>query len=64
MSGEELQTLLDELAALYKDITFEYTPEHAGLSVMKSGHLLGTVRAEGALHTVIWAAMGLAEKEA
>lgn len=64
MSGEELQTLLGQLASLYKDVTFEYNPEQAGLSVMKSGRLLGTVRAEGALHTVIWAALGLAEKEA
>lgn len=64
MSGKELQALLDELAALYMGVSFEYIPEQAGLSVMKSGRLLGTVRAEGALHTVIWAAMGLAEKEA
>ena len=60
-----LPTVLDDLSALYADkVRFKYDGNQNAVVVSKAGRILGSVRAEGALHTVVWAAMSLAEKEA
>ena len=65
VSAPEFQGLLDSLAALYaNDVEFKYDGDQAAVVVTKSERVLGTVRAEGALHTIVWAALSLAEKEA
>lgn len=61
----DFQALLDRLASLYAGgIEFKYDSDQAAVIVSKSGRSLGTVRAEGALHTIVWATLSLAEKEA
>lgn len=63
--SSEFQGILDTLASLYaNDVAFKYDAEQASVVVSKAGRILGNVRAEGALHTIIWATLSLAEKEA
>lgn len=62
---EGFEESLDFLTRLYGGkVEFKYDNDQDAVVVMKSGRVVGTVRAEGALHTVIWAALSLAEKEA
>lgn len=62
---EEFQGILDALARLYSNnVAFKYDNDQQAVAVTKAGRLLGSVRSQGALHTVIWAAMSIAEKEA
>ena len=64
-ASPEFLDLLDKLGSLYaNNVAFKYDPTQSAVVVSKSGRVLGTVRAEGALHTIIWAALSIAEKEA
>jgi len=64
-SGAEFQAILNSLAGLYANgVQFTYDGDQNGVTVTKGDKLIGTARAEGPLHTIIWAAMSLAEKEA
>lgn len=64
-SATELQQILDTLSSLYSnEVSFKYDADQSAVLVMKSGRVLGTVRAEGALHTIVWATLSIAEKEA
>lgn len=64
-SASEFQAILDSLANLYSNgVQFKYDADQKVVAVMKGDKTLGTVRSEGALHTIIWATMSLAEKEA
>lgn len=61
----EFQEILDRLANLYSgNVQFKYDADQNAVIVTKGGMTLGSVRAEGALHTVIWGTLSLAEKEA
>lgn len=61
----EFQGLLDELAALYaNNVQFKYDPDQNAVVVTKNGNVLGSVRSEGALHTVIWETLNIAETKA
>ena len=63
VSAPEFQGLLDRLAALYaNDMEFRYDPDQAAVIVSVSGRVVGSARTEGAMHTVIWAVLSLAEK--
>lgn len=64
-SGEGFQAILDSLSGLYANgVQFSYDKDQNGVVVTKGDSLIGIARAEGPLHTIIWAAMSLAEKEA
>lgn len=64
-SASEFQAILDSLAGLYSNgVQFKYDADQKVVVVMKGDKTLGTVRSEGALHTIIWATLSLAEKEA
>lgn len=64
-SGAEFQAILDSLSGLYANgVQFTYDGDQNGVTVTKGDKVIGTARAEGPLHTIIWAAMSLAEKEA
>lgn len=61
----EFQEILDALAGLYSnDVQFKYDTDQQAVVVTKGDRTLGSVRSEGALHTVIWATLSLAEKSA
>lgn len=63
VSTPEFQGLLDRLAALYaNNMEFRYDPDQAAVIVSVSGRVVGSARTEGAMHTVIWAVLSLAEK--
>lgn len=65
ISGPEFQGLLDRLASLYSNnVAFKYDPDQSSVVVTKAGRAIGNVRAEGALHTIVWATLSFAEKEA
>lgn len=65
VTGPEFQGLLDRLAALYSnDVAFKYDADQNAVVVTKAGRVLGSARTEGALHTIVWATLSLAEKEA
>lgn len=64
-TGAEFQDLLNRLAALYSQgIAFKYDEDQGAVTVSKGDRIIGNVRLEGALHTIIWATLSLAEKEA
>lgn len=64
-SSSEFQAILDSLAGLYANgVQFKYDGDQKVVAVIKGDKTIGTVRAEGALHTIIWATLSLAEKEA
>lgn len=62
---DDFQGILDTLAALYsKGVAFIYDKDQNAVLVKKEDALLESVRCEGALHTIIWAAMSAAERKA
>jgi hypothetical protein len=64
VSPVEFQRILDALGGLYSNgIAFIYDKDQGAVVVKKGDSLLGNVRCEGALHTIIWAALSVAEKE-
>lgn len=64
-SAGEFQAILDSLAGLYANgVQFKYDGDQKVVAVTKGDKTIGAVRAEGALHTIIWATLSLAEKEA
>ena len=63
VSPASFQGLLDELAGLYSDdVAFKYAADQQAVIVTKGSHVIGSIRTEGALHTIIWATLSLAEK--
>lgn len=64
-STSEFQAILDSLARLYSNgVQFKYDANQKVVAVTKGDKTIGTVRSEGALHTIIWATLSLAEKKA
>lgn len=65
VSPVDFQQILDSLAALYSnDISFTYDKDQNAVVVKKGENLLENVRCEGALHTIIWATLSVAERKA
>lgn len=65
MDSAGFQDLLDRLSAMYSgNVEFRHDPVQNSVAVMKGGRVLGSVSTEGALHTVVWAVLSLAEREA
>lgn len=62
-SALPFQGLLDELASLYgNDVKFVYDANQSAIIVMDGEMNLGSVRAQGAAHTIIWGVLSLMER--